>query len=74
LEELLIPSGILHLLNNFPQLLGGGHLVDNDANTTFLSACQYKYGGIAKEPGETAGEPLNPYVVTRNEAASVEIH
>ena len=33
-------------------------LVDSDANTAFLSACQYKYGGFAKEPGETAGELL----------------
>lgn len=38
------------------QLLDGDHLVDNDANVTFLSACQYRYGGIAKEPGETSGK------------------
>ena len=42
----------------YRQLLAGDHLVDNDANVTFLSACQYKYGGIAKEPGETSGELL----------------
>ncbi|KAF8515289.1 terpenoid cyclases/protein prenyltransferase alpha-alpha toroid [Gautieria morchelliformis] len=43
------------------KLLGGGHLVDNDANANFLSACHYKYGGIAKEPGETA-DPYHTYL------------
>lgn len=53
------------------QLLDGEHLVDSDANTEFLFACQYKYGGIAKQPGETAGEHLKAsllFVSARREA------
>lgn len=50
----------------YRQLLAGDHLVDSDANATFLSACQYKYGGIAKEPGETSGELLTSATLRRS--------
>ncbi|KAF8575608.1 terpenoid cyclases/Protein prenyltransferase [Ramaria rubella] len=43
------------------KLLGGEQYVANDANTDFLYACQYKYGGIAKEPGETP-DPYHTYL------------
>lgn len=37
------------------QMLGATELVDNIALTSFLGNCQFKYGGIAKAPGEHAG-------------------
>jgi len=37
------------------QILGAAELVDRAALTSFLGNCQFKYGGIAKAPGEHAG-------------------
>jgi len=39
------------------KILNAGCYVDNDANGAFLLECQYKHGGMAKEPGE----PPDPY-------------
>jgi hypothetical protein len=52
-----------HRLNRAPiliqhanqQILGKAHLVDRQANVSFLSSCQFKYGGISKAPGERPG-------------------
>ena len=37
------------------QILGAAELVDRAALASFLGKCQFKYGGIAKAPGEHAG-------------------
>lgn len=38
------------------QILGAAELVDRAALTSFLGSCQFKFGGIAKAPGEHAGK------------------
>ncbi|KIJ54512.1 hypothetical protein M422DRAFT_152995 [Sphaerobolus stellatus SS14] len=43
------------------KILNEEGLVDKDANTGFLSACQYKHGGIAKAPGEIP-DPYHTYL------------
>ena len=40
------------------QILGAAELVDWAALTSFLGNCQFKFGGIAKAPGEHAGRDL----------------
>ena len=40
------------------QILGAAELVDRAALTSFLGNCQFKFGGIAKAPGEHAGRDL----------------
>ncbi|PVF92853.1 terpenoid cyclases/Protein prenyltransferase [Serendipita vermifera] len=42
-------------------ILGKAHLVDRQANVDFLSSCQFKYGGISKEPGERP-DPYHTYL------------
>jgi geranylgeranyl transferase type-1 subunit beta len=37
------------------QILGAAQLVDNIALASYLGGCQFKFGGIAKAPGEHAG-------------------
>jgi hypothetical protein len=37
------------------QVLDAGDLVDKAAMTSFMASCQFKYGGIAKIPGEHPG-------------------
>lgn len=37
------------------QILGASDLVDADANAEFIGRCQFKFGGIAKMPGERPG-------------------
>ncbi|KAI0754575.1 terpenoid cyclases/Protein prenyltransferase [Daedaleopsis nitida] len=39
-------------------ILGEGHLVDERALADFLSQCQFKYGGLAKAPGEKPGPDM----------------
>lgn len=39
----------------FEQLLGAAELVDNIALASYLGNCQFRFGGIAKAPGEHAG-------------------
>ncbi|EEB90438.1 hypothetical protein MPER_11355, partial [Moniliophthora perniciosa FA553] len=34
------------------KILGAGHLVDYSALSKFVADCQFKFGGIAKSPGE----------------------
>ena len=40
------------------QILGAGDLVDEQAMADFLERCQFKYGGLAKAPGEKPGRGL----------------
>jgi len=40
------------------QILGASELVDVTALASFLGSCQFRYGGIAKAPGEHAGRFL----------------
>ena len=40
------------------QILGATDLVNTTALASFIGTCQFKYGGIAKAPGEHAGEFL----------------
>ncbi|KAG1822702.1 terpenoid cyclases/protein prenyltransferase alpha-alpha toroid [Suillus subaureus] len=42
----------LHVLN-------AGDLIDKAAMTSFIASCQFKYGGIAKIPGEHPGTPFS---------------
>ena len=37
------------------QILGAAELVDKAALASFIGSCQFKFGGIAKAPGEHAG-------------------
>jgi len=37
------------------KILGAEHLVNADGVAAFLASCQFKYGGIAKAPGENPG-------------------
>jgi len=51
------------------QILGATKLVDNAALASFIGSCQFKYGGIAKAPGEHAGRastPLSQRFMTNN--------
>ena len=41
---------------NSCQILGEGDLVNERALADFLANCQFKFGGIAKAPGERPGE------------------
>ncbi|KIM43086.1 hypothetical protein M413DRAFT_443899 [Hebeloma cylindrosporum] len=43
------------------KILGAGHLVNSAALAMFLSRCQFKYGGIAKSPGENP-DPYHTYL------------
>lgn len=45
-------------ISNFQcnQMLGAGSFVSAEDNATFLELCQFKFGGIAKCPGEIPGE------------------
>ncbi|KAF8903087.1 terpenoid cyclases/protein prenyltransferase alpha-alpha toroid [Gymnopilus junonius] len=43
------------------KILGAGDLVDADALASFLARCQFKYGGIAKAPGESS-DPYHTYL------------
>ncbi|KAF8158421.1 terpenoid cyclases/protein prenyltransferase alpha-alpha toroid [Crassisporium funariophilum] len=43
------------------KILGAGDMVDSRALANFLSKCQFKYGGIAKAPGETP-DPYHTYL------------
>ncbi|THV03630.1 terpenoid cyclases/Protein prenyltransferase [Dendrothele bispora CBS 962.96] len=43
------------------KILGADHLVDSRALVTFLADCQFKYGGIAKAPGEHP-DPYHTYL------------
>ena len=45
-----------------PQILGAGDLVDRRAMVDFLADCQFKFGGLAKAPGERPGTFLPGYV------------
>lgn len=45
------------------QILGAGELVDNIALASFLGKCQFRFGGIAKAPGEHAGLDLDHYAM-----------
>lgn len=47
-----------HLASNFysSQILGAGDLVDSRSLASFIANCQFKFGGIAKAPGEHPGE------------------
>lgn len=38
------------------EILGHGDVVDRDALAGFMGRCQYKFGGIAKAPGEHPGQ------------------
>ena len=38
------------------QILGATELVDKAALVSFLGDCQFKFGGIAKASGESAGK------------------
>jgi len=40
---------------NYLQILGGHELVDLPALVKFIGACQFKFGGIAKSPGDNPG-------------------
>ena len=40
------------------QILGAGDLVNRTALARFLALCQFKYGGIAKAPGEHPGSVI----------------
>lgn len=40
------------------EILGHGDVVDRDALAGFMGRCQYKFGGIAKAPGEHPGQCL----------------
>jgi geranylgeranyl transferase type-1 subunit beta len=40
------------------QILGGTELVNVTALASFLGSCQFRFGGIAKAPGEHAGKFL----------------
>lgn len=42
-------------------ILGAGHLVDESAVIGFMGQCQFKFGGIAKAPGEDA-DPYHTYL------------
>lgn len=42
------------------KILGASELIDATALASFLGSCQFKYGGIAKAPGEHAGRFLKP--------------
>ncbi|PCH40384.1 terpenoid cyclases/Protein prenyltransferase [Wolfiporia cocos MD-104 SS10] len=42
-------------------ILGAGDLVDRNALATFMSQCQFKFGGIAKAPSERA-DPYHTYL------------
>ncbi|KAI0694847.1 terpenoid cyclases/Protein prenyltransferase [Earliella scabrosa] len=42
-------------------IIGAGDLVDECAMAEFLSQCQFKYGGLAKAPGERP-DPLHAYL------------
>lgn len=44
------------------QILGAAELVDRAALTSFLGNCQFKFGGIAKAPGEHAGRDLTSFL------------
>ena len=37
------------------QILGEGELVDRSVMAGFLGECQFKFGGLAKAPGERPG-------------------
>lgn len=51
-----IPSFLTECLLRIPeQLLGAAELVDDTALASFLASCQFRFGGIAKAPGERAG-------------------
>jgi hypothetical protein len=41
------------------QLLGAKDLVDTSALASFLARCQFKFGGIAKSPGEHPGKRIS---------------
>ncbi|KAF5315135.1 hypothetical protein D9619_007231 [Psilocybe cf. subviscida] len=43
------------------KILGAESLVDSTTLATFLARCQFKYGGIAKAPGETP-DPYHTYM------------
>ncbi|KAF9568753.1 terpenoid cyclases/Protein prenyltransferase [Agrocybe pediades] len=43
------------------KILGADHLVNADGLALFLSSCQFKYGGIAKAPGENP-DPYHTYL------------
>jgi len=43
------------------ELLGAKDLIDSSALATFLARCQYKFGGIAKSPGEHP-DPYHTYL------------
>ena len=38
------------------QILGADHLFDSKPMAEFLASCQFKFGGIAKYPGEMPGQ------------------
>jgi len=42
------------------QALGAAELVDATALASFLGSCQFRFGGIAKAPGENAGRFPEP--------------
>ncbi|EIN12322.1 terpenoid cyclases/Protein prenyltransferase [Punctularia strigosozonata HHB-11173 SS5] len=43
------------------QILGAGAFVDADRNAAFLGECQFKFGGLAKVPGEHP-DPYHTYL------------
>lgn len=49
-------SMAIYALTTFAKILNSDESVNSDANTEFLSACQFKFGGIAKQPGDTPGQ------------------
>lgn len=51
LDDWLIICFAAHL----HQVLAAGDLVDETAMSSFIASCQFRYGGIAKTPGEHPG-------------------
>lgn len=41
------------------QILDAGEFIDSDALASFLGECQFKFGGIAKAPGERSGTTID---------------
>lgn len=47
-----------HILMYAQKILGEGDLLDRTALASYLSSCQFKFGGIAHAPNETPGQQM----------------
>ena len=54
-SKFVSPSAF-YLLTAVVQILGQGDLVNERAMADFLANCQFKFGGLAKAPGERPGQ------------------